>query len=224
MRTICITLLLLTSSYAHPLEARIKIAIVDTGLEVTPEMKPYICEGMSFSLDSSNTFVDSNGHGSNVAGLIVEGLDPKKYCIQIIKYRDNIDTYMVAFAIRNAVAMGVSYINLSLSGSGSSVVEYLDIMKALQQGVHIAIAAGNQRLTLTKNFCPVFPTCYKIDNENFRIVGSNTGHYGNQGPMIKYWEDGSDKGLPSMTGTSQATAIHMNKWIKSNKGESNGKK
>ena len=67
-------------------ETRIKIAIIDTGIDVTPKIAPYLCNSGhksfhgAFSFGSYDVFKDSvpQKHGTNVADLIAQNLDKKR--------------------------------------------------------------------------------------------------------------------------------------------------
>lgn len=211
---------LFSTTVSHAAETRIKIAIIDTGYTHSEKVDKYLCVGEHVSFVDDSPFQDTVGHGTNIAGLITNGLDPNKYCIVIVKFfKGPKGSAKVVESILYALTQKVSYMNLSLGGQRQYEAEKQAIIKALNSGVKVAAAAGNDGKNLDLD-CYYYPACYNdvLKNPRFHIVGSNTiswHRYSNYGSIVKYREDGTNKGLPPQTGTSQATAIHLNKWIKS---------
>ena len=204
---------------------RIKIAIVDTGTDVTEQIKPYLCKGGHISLVDDKPLVDTHvsKHGTNIAGLVTQNLDPKKYCVLIIKFynpdaQDLTNLANVIFGVKYATQMKARYLNLSLFGKLPSNTEEHALRQALASGVKIAVSAGNDGINLDVK-CESFPPCYHLDAKNFHVVGftysdgtrSATSNYGS---VVQFYENGVNQGIPPNTGSSQATAIHLNKWIK----------
>ena len=236
-------------------ETRIKIVVIDSGLKLTPEIKPYLCKDLAISTDGDSPFTKVADHGTNVAGLIAEQIDPTKACLVIVKYwaQNVLDTGLIdseIMGIEYAIKIQAQFINMSLQGADFSAAEYDIIARALRMGIKISVASGNNRgnaevldangfPVLTKNAkgqtaplitaagadlskkCDVYPACLQFNSELFHVVGTSTGYkndwggnhfYGNYGKPGMYYEDGTLKGFPAMTGTSQATAIHTGKW------------
>ena len=228
-------------------DSRQIIMVIDTGLNMTKEIEPYVCEaGHKSYIFGQKALEDHNGHGSNVAGLIAKGMNPKKQCLVIVKFWDQdmngVDTIeLVREALRYAIALKPAFINMSLTGRTPDHLEMRYVNKLISMGVNIAVAAGNENRDLDKS-CRSFPACYKINSPHFRVVGSNTVRleplsrtiilkgprqevrrvngkyykvfrYSNYGKRITNWENGTLVGSPKMTGTSQATAISMSKWV-----------
>jgi Subtilase family len=224
----------------HPTEDRVKIAIIDTGTEKTEQIKPFLCKGGHISLVDDNPFSDSTGavdtgqfplkHGTGIAWLVTQNLDPKRYCILIIKWYDPQGSDIANFAnlifsIKYATEMKASYINLAAGGSANSPMEQRAVEGALSAGIKISAAAGNDGKNLDLD-CSWYPACYKlrVDRTNLHIVGSSEfgksdkspvrWPYSNQGALVRYYENGTNAGVPANTGTSEAAAVHLNKWIK----------
>jgi subtilisin family serine protease len=186
-------------------EKRIKIAIIDTG--IAGYQTEYLCEEGLRTMVADDG-LDRRGHGTNIASIIAQHLDFKKYCIISYNvYRDgNIRDVWVAASVLDAIAAGVKYINMSFSGLESSPFEKLAIRQAIERGINVYVAAGNDGKNLDV-FCGVYPACYKfgVGQEFFHAVaasdlkGSNTANF-----MLKV--EGSKLGNPEMSGSSQATA------------------
>lgn len=211
---------LLASTLTFAKETRKKIIIIDTGIKKN-YLKQYYCEEGHFSTTGTGIY-DLHGHGSNIAYLVMKGLDPKKYCFSMIKYVDHgIPFYEDALSVLNT--LNGDFLNLSLTGPSYLFTEDTILFAFLQKGGRIAAAAGNKRINLDLG-CNSYPSCsfflQKLDN--FHSVGSldfkgKRLSSSNYGKVVKHWELGLSQGPPglTMTGTSQATAIHLNKWIKS---------
>jgi len=168
-------------------ENRIKIAIVDTGIKLTDETKPWLCADNQYDFTSKG-LQDVHGHGTNVAGLIVKGLDVSKYCLVIMKYwHDDKEANLATQAsILNAwkelETLKVSYVNMSLVGELFSQDEYNAIKALISKGTKVVVSSGNNQMNLDCS-CFAFPACYNFD-KNFYVVGAIDGTYGNVGKRL----------------------------------------
>lgn len=213
----------LSMSHAMPplKDDRIKIAIIDTGTDLTEQIKPYLCRGGHISLTDKDPLTDNHKdkHGTNIAYLVTQNLDPKKYCVLIIKFYDESkdsgyeNLANMIFGIKYAAQLKVDYLNISGGGMAPSDMEARALVQALNAGVKIAVAAGNEKTDLGKT-CSFYPACYDFKTPNFHVVSSSTTKLSNYGGVAKFKEDGNEKGIPVNSGSSQATAIHLNKWIR----------
>lgn len=224
MKKILISLLLLssiaTSAFTSP-EMRRKIVIIDTG--ANPEVgniKNALCAYGHRSFVDNRPLVDDyhTEHGTNIAGIIADGLDTTKYCLIILKYISESNGGKIeneVAAIQHATYQDPYIINLSLGGADENPLERRALQEALNKGIIISVAAGNEGLDLDKG-CVTYPACYAKDfnNKNYHVVGSTTANirrYSNHGKIVNYLEDGTHKGFNALSGTSQSTAIHTNK-------------
>lgn len=159
-----------------------KVAILDTGVDLThPDLKPLIAyqanaanratsTGGPNTVDTSaGAAQDTNGHGSNVAGIAAAntndgiGFAGVAYQAKLYAYRifpnatstsdqQSADTGDEALAIADAVRQGVDVINLSIGaaaydsfyGTGFDTAEYNAIEAAISAGVTVVAAAGNE--------------------------------------------------------------------------------
>lgn len=205
-------------------ETRTKIVVVETGLNLTKEVEPYMCLGSSISLVDGNPFFDESGHGTSVVSLIVKSLDPKLQCIVIVKYTklgviDGQVFKNVAEGIKYATKIKAKFLNLSLGGYSPFLDEYKALKEAIAAGIKISVAAGNDNIDLNKN-CIYFPACYKFPKESFHVVGSPNydpeqhlyWKNSNHGKKVTHFENGIHTGIPPLTGTSMSTATHTGKW------------
>lgn len=217
-----ISIICVYSSGSLASEPRIKIAVIDTGVDLKKtNLLPYVCSEGNISFVKGKALEDSIGHGTNVIGLIADKIDPVRFCILVLKTCGE-DLQIVNNtnkAIAYAIKQNVKYINMSFNGNIPDETEFKLIKLALSKGIKIAVAAGNEGKDLDRK-CDSFPACYTkyLNSKLFRVVGSNTKfvigrNYANYGKIVKYKEDGTYVGSPRMTGTSQSTAILMGKWI-----------
>lgn len=208
-----IKLLILIASFSLFAETRQKIVVIDTGVSMRQSSMDYMCKGGLQSTHGS--WVDTNGHGSNVIGLIAEKINPKKLCIVSIKLDipDKGDAYFyIAKSIRMAEEFSPVGVNISMAGSAKIESEFRSIVRMATSGVKIVVAAGNDSMNLDLA-CDTYPACYKkemmkrgIPSRNFIVVGTVDTVRGNVGSIVTAKTFGKNQGFPKMTGTSQATA------------------
>lgn len=178
-------------------EKKIKIAIVDTGVDFShPLLKAY--RSKSNLLQDE---IDTMGHGTSVAGVMVIHLE-KVYGkmashffeIQSFKYvPDSSDTEdtMVSYksALARAVASTPDILNISTSGFGYDWTEYSLLVQANKQGTITVVAAGNEGTE-----SPTFPCSYtdvlvcvgNVDNNGVIVPSSNYG------PSVVVYAQGKD--------------------------------
>jgi thermitase len=165
-------------AHAISVGAGVTVAVIDSGVQSThPDLVGSVIDGPDF-IDGDQTPNDQEGHGTNVAGIIVahegngigiEGAAPgaKVLAIRALDANNRGTTDQEAAGIDAAVARGAQVINLSLS-AGPNVVKTLApddvLVKAIERaarlGVVIVAAAGNdgvplcaQPLLATKILC-----------------------------------------------------------------------
>lgn len=209
-------------------ESRTKVAVIDTGIYPYNEIKPFLCNDKHYDFSGTN-LNDTNGHGTNVATIILKDLQPTDVCIQVIKYttgHDILNELTYIKALKQAVSdPQVRYINLSSGGSGSLPEERQILLAAIKAGKYIIVSAGNSSENLTMG-CTEFPACYFFMRPNFRVVGNgrNEQHRdptSNYGFAVTDWIKGTticagetEKGPICLSGTSQSAAFITNKLIK----------
>lgn len=160
-------------------ETRTKIAIIDTGIRLNAHTRKYLCKtGHKSFIYGQKPLQDAHGHGTNVASLIIPHMDNKLQCLVIVKFWDtNMGTAngmeLVRLSLLHVEKLGVSYINMSLTGTEPDHSEYQYVKRLLKKGVKIAVAAGNENMNLDKT-CQSYPACYNFTSKNFRVVGSST--------------------------------------------------
>lgn len=224
----------------------IKVAVIDTGIDSTLIGKSWMC-AKGHKDFSGLGLKDNHGHGTHVSGIIDQyaknflfsKLEPEQfkeidnltmhYCQIIIKYydsratgSDNLKNTIKAF--KWAIAQKVDIINYSGGGVEADPRERAIIKVALNRGIKIVAAAGNERSDIDKH--KYYPAMYDkriyivgnlVDSESREIASSS-----NYGKSINTWEVGTNvmSRMPNnlkfgfMTGTSQATAVKTGKLVR----------
>ena len=133
----------------------IKVAVVDSGVSAHRMLSGRRLAGKDF-VDNDNDPTDKNGHGTHVAGTIVDctpGLNVYILPVRVMNASGVGNPSVVGNGIRYAVNKGAKVINLSLGGYGH--YKYLEqcISYANKKGVTVVIASGNGSVN-TKRVCP----------------------------------------------------------------------
>ncbi len=135
--------------------SEVTIAIIDTGVDIDhEEFEGNIVDGYDF-VNHDNDADDDSGHGTHVAGIAAAAHDGKGIegvaggaKIMPVKVLDNHgdgNTSLVINGILFAVNNGADIINLSLGFKDPSRAEEEAIRYALDRGVTVVAAAGNER-------------------------------------------------------------------------------
>jgi major intracellular serine protease len=201
----------------------VRIAIIDTGLDLNdPRFTKVLCPESHIDFTGKG-ITDYNGHGTHVAGLIKQYAGDHGYCMVIIKYYNEADSgERNYFAMINALSiiaqLKVDFVNIS--GGGTEYWEYEKILIESNPNTTFVVAAGNDGKWLGKHH--FFPCSYNV--LNMICVGS-ISRYGrtkftNYGKVVTAWENGLyvkstlPNGYGYMTGTSMSTAIRTGKLVK----------
>ncbi|MCM1286508.1 MAG: leucine-rich repeat protein, partial [Bacteroides sp.] len=190
------------------------VGIVDTGVDLDHEfLKDRIIEtGVNYSgTGTTNSENDDNGHGTHVAGIVVDNT-PENVKIKAFKCMNdkgsgNISD--VCLAVNTAVESNVDVINMSLGSRGTSELMEDTINNAIEKGITVCVAAGNNGQN-AMNYTPA-------NIENCITVGAINEEdqkplWSNYGDVVDIWAPGSaiystynDGGYKSLSGTSMAT-------------------
>jgi len=221
---------------------KIIVAVIDTGLDEELMNKNSICKTGHKDFTGMG-LKDNHGHGTHISGIIdqyaknyifTKGKRPSdidiinvNYCQIIIKYydpkahgSDNLKNTIQAF--RWAIDQKVDVINYSGGGLEYSKEEYKVVVEALDKGIKVVAAAGNERSDI--DISKYYPAMY---DKRIYIVGNIVGESreiaasSNKGKSVNTWEIGTNvlSRLPVnkygyMTGTSQSTAIKSGKIVR----------
>lgn len=141
------------------------MAVVDSGVSGHSYLQARLLKGYDF-VEGDNDPDDANGHGTHVAGIIVDctpGLNVDILPVRVLNAYNNGNVLRTGNGIRFAAEQGAKVINLSLGGKHS---DYIDdsIQYAIKKGAVIVAAAGNEYGN-TADFCPAHL-------ENVIVVGA----------------------------------------------------
>lgn len=238
--------LIACSAHADP----IRVAIIDTGLDVESSfdtepikklglVKPVMCPEGGFDFTSKMIFsdevpkdvTDTHGHGTHVAGLIAKGAGNIPYCIIPMKYWDKDKFFQdvqksTIRAFEKAISLKVDIINYSAGGNERSEKECLIVKKALDSGIIVVAAAGNENSNINdKPYYPAMCDERIVAVENIDVAGdpTYTSNFTDSRDGAKDLEKEKATNVISilpknktgpMSGTSQAAAIMTGNLVK----------
>jgi serine protease len=139
--------------------ANIKVWIPDTGIDLGHEDLPGSANITGEVINTQTDWqVDTNGHGTHMAGLIaaigdngigIKGVNPNEHIkLHIVKITDNpiwnnVRSSDVIAAVERCTDAGANIINMSIAGEQSSQTEELAMQAAFDEGILLVGAAGN---------------------------------------------------------------------------------
>lgn len=230
VKTVIVFLFVFLSVICFADKRPIIVAVVDSGID--PQNNNHMCKygHKSFasvkpnSVDNyvdivENPLYDGHGHGTHIAGLIEQYAGNENYCLVSVKFwtpkKSETSTESLIKALQYAINIKVDIVNISAGGTEPNSEEKRLIQKALDMGIVVVSAAGNERSDLNKK-CNYYPACYDpriIVVGNLNLDGT-VNRNSNVGSVVTEWAMGTEvfSNLPGgkrgqMTGTSQATAI-----------------
>ena len=156
------------------------VAVIDTGIDTNhPDLKDRIIGGRNFTTDfngNPNVFEDNNGHGTHVSGTIaaslngqgVAGVAPKGQILSLKaltgsgagNYEWIIDAVNYAAEWRGPNQEQVRVISMSLGGPNDVPELHQAIQNAVQQGISVVVAAGNEGDGEEETFEYAYPGAY----------------------------------------------------------------
>ncbi|MEM4378872.1 MAG: S8 family serine peptidase [Candidatus Nitrosotenuis sp.] len=133
----------------------IKVAVIDTGVDYThpdlfglgPDGK--VIGGFDF-IENDDSPLDTNGHGTEVAGIIaadgkIQGIAPqaKIFAYRVSDTGESVSSDLIVKAIERAVQDGADIINISLGVNRTNDKIEDAINYAVNKGIIVIAAAGN---------------------------------------------------------------------------------
>ena len=126
------------------------ISVIDTGVDFNhPDLEGQIIGGYDF-VDNDDMPEDTNGHGTQVIGIIaangnLKGIAPNS---KILVYKvsedgESVPTSMIIKAIEKSIEDGADIINISLGINQTNVKIDQVVTKAIQNNIFVVTAAGN---------------------------------------------------------------------------------
>jgi Subtilisin-like serine proteases len=200
----------------------VKIAIIDSGVASHSDL--VVAGGTNVINGSSTTsYVDDNGHGTHVAGVIaaqglnggVKGVAPDAsiYAVKALNSDGEGYTSDIISGIDWAIEHNIDIISMSLGTSESSASLKNAIDTAYSDGLLIVAAAGNDGNTRGTGTNIEYPANYSsviavgaVDSSNTRAYFSSTGSKLEvSAPGVDILSTYLNDGYEQMSGTSMAT-------------------
>ena len=221
-------------AYAVTKGSGTKVAVIDTGIDVShPEFSGRISSLSYNSCSKTNIsadYQDKNGHGTHVSGIIgaadnnigIIGVAPETEIVAIkAQCPESTDGSFSAADLVSAISYvatnQIDALNMSLGGYNRSDLIAAAIQQAINNGVVIIAAAGNEKSSALH-----YPSSYdgvisvsalesRYNQYNVITIAPDTG-YTNYGARIDFAAPGTniystylDGGFKSLSGTSMAS-------------------
>lgn len=204
---------------ARGIKGNVKVAVLDSG--VTPTHALFsgrtVLTGYDY-VDNDQDPRDDFGHGTHVAGTILDGTPGMNVSIIPVRIakKDEIKDKSVAtsmqffYGMKFAIGAGANIINISMGGSDSDPVLIGAVNAAIQAGITVVVSAGNENADVS-NHCPAnikTPGCITVSAINGYFTKNIKSNYGNNVDLCAPGEGIKGAGLGgetvSNTGTSMA--------------------
>ncbi len=186
--------------------ADVQVAVLDTGISTThQDLVGQYVPGRNFAPDNnsnvnSNLYVDDNGHGSNVSGIIAAKLnngvggsgiapDAKIVPVKVMNADGRGTSATITQGIRYAAGISaVKVMNLSLGGYNQDILYSNAISDATDAGILVVVSAGNDNTSGV-----AYPAGYK-DAFAVSAIGETKkkSSFSNYGSHIKIAAPGGD--------------------------------
>lgn len=208
----------------QPSQKNVTVAVIDTGADLThPDLADILLPGKDY-IDKDNTPFDLHGHGTHVSGIIAaisdnsEGIagltgkaDVKILPLKVLDSNGEGTVASEVQAIYDAVSMGADVINLSLGSDDYSQAERNAVRYAVQQGVMVVAATGNEYTSV--DYPAAYPEAVAVGATDPSDTVSDFSNFGSQVDLVAPGVDIlstvpreiSKSGYADSTGTSMAT-------------------
>ena len=197
----------------------VNVCIMDTGIDPDHiDLKDAILDVKDFTGDGIE---DLNGHGTHCAGVIAArkndagfiGVAPKaKLLVAKVMANDGNGSFeWIKGGIDWAVASGAHIISMSISGPTTSNILYKAVHRALEKGVFLICAAGNEgslyqnSIGYPARYGSVIAVASHDENGNPSGFSSQGGEIDVMAPGSRIWSTYKDGGYAELSGTSMAT-------------------
>jgi thermitase len=169
--------------------ATIVVAVVDTGVQVLPDLSGRVLRGRDFVNDDSDA-ADDQGHGTMTAGVIAArgdnhtGIAGICWTCQILPVKvlgkDGSGSYSdIAQGVRWAADQGADIINLSLGGASDSRLLRDAVAYASGKGALVIAAAGNDGRS-TPHYPAAIPAVLAVGASTAADTRYSWSNYGSQ--------------------------------------------
>ncbi|AST91496.1 S8 family peptidase [Sutcliffiella cohnii] len=168
----------------------VKVAILDTGIHAShPDLN--VRGGASFISGESNPYIDSNGHGTHVAGTVAAlnntvgvlgvAYNAELYAVKVLSASGSGTLSGIAQGVEWSIANKMDVINMSLGGSSGSTALQRAVDNAYRNNIVVVAAAGNSGAQGNRNTIG-YPARYSsviavgaVDSNNNRASFSSVG-------------------------------------------------
>ncbi|MFY0518080.1 S8 family peptidase [Lysinibacillus sp. UGB7] len=176
----------------------VKVAVIDSGVDFKhPELKSQVLPPYNAAAPANSTY--PGDHGTHVAGIIGaakdnavggHGVNPKAKIlpIDVFNGKDGANDFVIAQGILHAIEQGADVINMSLGGYGESPLMKEAVQKAIDNGITVVAAAGNES-TDNYSFPASFEGVISVGSTNER---NKLSSYSNYGPSVDVVAPGED--------------------------------
>lgn len=203
---------------------KVKVAVIDTGIDAShPELKNKLITNVNVMNSLKKGLPDS--HGTHVAGIIAAekgngiggyGIAPNSDIVSIDVFNRSFFTsdYTIAEGILEAIRQDVDVMNMSLGSYYPSPIIKDAVQKAIDKGIVIVAAAGNDGVNLAS-----YPASYEgVISVGATDENNELAFFSTYGPAVDVVAPGHkvyapvydvDKGssFVEMSGTSMATPV-----------------
>lgn len=207
----------------------VSIGILDTGIDTShPDLK--VTGGVCVLSECKNGYIDDNGHGTHVAGIIgaqnnnegIVGVAPgaRLYAVKALDAKGRGTTTSIMAGIQWAIKQHINILNLSFSTPDDDPALKAMVDKAYQDGMLLIAAAGNDGTDNANSDTIAYPAKYpsviavgsinsNLDRSSFSGSGEELefaapGEYITSTVPLKLDFDGNIDGFTTMSGTSMA--------------------
>lgn len=198
----------------------IKVAVLDTGISAHQDL--VISGGVSFD-PSSKSYNDNHGHGTHVAGIIsakdnsigMVGVAPDSqlYAVKVLGSDGSGLTSDIIKGIDWAISNNMDIINLSLGSQDESVALKEAVTRAINKGIVVVAAAGNDGHLNPTGDTVDYPASYdQVIAVGAIDVNNQIAPFSSNGPSVDVVAPGvsisstlSTGNYGEMSGTSMAT-------------------
>ncbi len=222
------------STFAGALGGNVKIAIIDTGADLTHRDlagRTVFAESVlsGVRIVGVSSMYDNDGHGTNVAGIAAAtgnnsfGFAGVAYAAPLLIFKVFPDPPCgtggcsasgadIGIAVNDAVAQGARVISLSLGASGPDTAEEAAVAQAIANGVVVVAASGNETAA-TLDYPAADPGVIavgasSIDDSNPASIAESVASYSNYDSTNQSWGVVAPGGDPS--GNLDSDDLH---WI-----------
>lgn len=191
----------------------IVVGILDSGIDYDHEFLKNRVIRSNYNISSSgneNDEKDDDGHGSHVAGIVVDN-STSNVKVKGYKVLDN-EGYgtisKVALALEYAITDGVNVINMSLGVKGESKEMEEAVNSATDAGIVVCVSAGNSGAEAAKYTPAGIENCITvsaIDKYDEKPIWANWGNMVDiVAPGVSVYSTYMDNGYETLSGTSMS--------------------